>query len=323
MTGPGRLLVTGGAGFIGSHIVEAAQAAGWVVAALDNLLTGNRANLPAGLPLYEVDVRDAAALRAAFQDFRPTVVSHQAAQASVSISVREPGFDAEVNILGGLNVLAAAQAQGVRRLVFASSGGTVYGEVPDGGADEHAPTSPSSPYAISKLAFEQYLQAAQQHSGLDAVTLRYANVYGPRQNPHGEAGVVAIFAARLLARQALQINGRVQAGDDGCVRDYVYVGDVVRANLAAALGQTPRLLNVGSGVASSTRQIAEQLAATLSVPAVLEFAPPRAGDLQRAVLDAAHFKRVLGAPLSLREGLDQTARWLRARPGQVAGQSAD
>lgn len=309
----GRLLVTGGAGFIGSHIVEAARAAGWVVAALDNLSTGHRANLGPDLPLYEVDVRDAAAVQAAFQDFRPTVVSHQAAQASVSVSVREPGFDAEVNILGGLNVLAAAQAQGVRRVVFASSGGTVYGEVPSGAADEDAPTRPHSPYAISKLAFEHYLSALGPHAGLDVVTLRYGNVYGPRQNPHGEAGVVAIFAGRLLAHQPLQINGRCQTGDDGCVRDYVYVGDVARANLAAACGETPRLLNVGTGVASTTRQIAEFLAAALQVPATLHFAPPRAGDLQRAVLDSARFTRMLGAPLSLPEGLERTAGWLRDR----------
>ncbi|WP_201262762.1 NAD-dependent epimerase/dehydratase family protein [Deinococcus aerius] len=307
-----RMLVTGGAGFIGSHVVEAALSEGWEVAALDDLSSGQRENLPAGVKLYEVDVRDAAAVSAAFAEFRPTLVSHQAAQASVSISVREPVLDAEVNILGGLNVLLAARTAGVRRVIFASTGGAIYGEVPQGAAAEDWPARPYSPYATSKLSFEHYLETFRQQFGLDAVSLRYANVYGPRQNPHGEAGVVAIFADHLLAGQPVRVNGMEEAGDDGCVRDYVYVADVARANIAAARGETPRLLNVGTGVGTTTRRLAEGLASDLGVRADVQPAPPRAGDLKRSVLDPARFREVLGEPLGLEEGLRLTAEWARS-----------
>lgn len=305
------MLVTGGAGFIGSHVVEAALGAGWEVAALDDLSSGQRENLPEGVHLYEVDVRDAQAVEAAFRDFRPTVVSHQAAQASVSVSVREPVFDAEVNVIGGLNVLMAARAGGVERVIFASTGGAIYGEVPSGAASEDAPTRPYSPYATSKLGFEHYLETFRQQYGLEFVTLRYANVYGPRQNPHGEAGVVAIFADRMLAGQPVQINAMREPGDDGCIRDYVYVSDVARANLAAARGETPRLLNIGTGVGTSTRELAERLAAALNVQPDLRPASPRPGDLGRSVLDPSRFKEVLGEPLGLEEGLRRTAQWAR------------
>lgn len=307
-----RMLVTGGAGFIGSHVMEAALAQGWEVAALDDLSSGTRENVPAGVHLYEVDVRDAGAVDAAFQDFRPTLVSHQAAQASVSVSVREPVLDAGVNILGGLNILMASRAAGVRRVIFASTGGAIYGEVPSGAAAESTPARPYSPYATSKLAFEQYLETFRQQYGLDSAILRYANVYGPRQNPHGEAGVVAIFAGRLLAGEAVRVNGMAGAGDDGCVRDYVYVADVARANVAAARGETPHLLNVGTGVGVTTRQLAEGLAGHLGVQAEIQVAPPRAGDLKRSVLDPAQFVRALGQPVSLEEGLRRTAEWARA-----------
>lgn len=308
-----RLLVTGGAGFIGSHVVEAALESGWAVAALDDLSTGRRENLPPGVPLYEVDVRDASGVQAAVAEFRPTVISHQAAQASVSVSIREPVLDAEVNIIGGLQVLRAARAQGVERVVFASTGGAIYGEVPQGAADEAAPARPYSPYATSKLAFEQYLETFRQQFGLEYVSLRYANVYGPRQNPHGEAGVVAIFTDRLLAGQPLGINAMDEAGDDGCVRDYVYVGDVARANLAAARGETPRLLNVGTGVGTTTRELAAHLAAALGREPEISAAPPRTGDLKRSVLDGTLYRRVLGQPLGLMEGLGETARWALER----------
>ncbi len=305
------MLVTGGAGFIGSHVVEAALEAGWEVAALDDLSSGQRENLPEGVHLFEVDVRDVPAVEAAFQDFRPSVVSHQAAQASVSVSVREPVFDAEVNVIGGLNVLLAARAQGVERVVFASTGGAIYGEVPSGAASEETPPRPYSPYATSKLSFEHYLETFRQQYGLEFVILRYGNVYGPRQNPHGEAGVVAIFADRMLAGQPVQINAMREPGDGGCVRDYVYVSDVARANLAAARGETPRLLNIGTGVGTSTRELAEQLAAALNVQADLRPAPPRPGDLERSVLDPSRFQEVLGEPLGLEEGLRRTALWAR------------
>ncbi|SMB80477.1 NAD-dependent epimerase/dehydratase family protein [Deinococcus hopiensis] len=307
------MLVTGGAGFIGSHVVERALAGGWEVAALDNLSSGKRENLPLGVSLYEIDVRNPGAVSAAFQEFQPVVVSHQAAQASVSVSVREPVLDAEINIIGGINVLRASLEVGTQRIVFASTGGAIYGEVPVGAADETAAARPYSPYATSKLSFEYYLETFRQQFGLDYVSLRYANVYGPRQNPHGEAGVVAIFADRLLAGQPININAMKEVGDDGCVRDYVYAGDVAEANLAAAEGRTPRLLNIGTGKATTTRELAEQLASALGVQAELQAAPPRVGDLQRSVLDVQQAEGVLGQPLTLKEGLRRTAEWARSR----------
>lgn len=314
-----RMLVTGGAGFIGSHVVEAALAQGWAVAVLDNLSTGQRANVPPGVPLYEVDIRNLEAVQWAVEDFRPSVISHQAAQASVSASVREPVLDAQVNIIGSLHVLQAARAHGVRRVVFASTGGAIYGEVPQGAADESTPERPFSPYATSKLSAEKYLATFRQQFGLEFVILRYANVYGPRQNPHGEAGVVAIFCDRMLSGQHVQIHARVQVGDDGGLRDYVYVSDVARANLAAARGETPELLNIGTGQETSTRQLAGLLAAALGVRADLQFTPPRAGDLQRSVLAPTQFRAVLGPPVSLTEGLHLTAQWAQARAGVPVG----
>ena len=307
----GRMLVTGGAGFIGSHVIEAAAADGWEVAALDDLSTGKRTNLPAGIALYEVDVRNADAVSRAVREFRPTVISHQAAQASVSVSVREPLLDAEVNIMGGLNVLMAARTHEVQRIVFASTGGAIYGEVPSRAANEQTPARPYSPYATSKLSFEHYLETFRQQYGLESSILRYANVYGPLQNPHVEAGVVAIFTDRLLAGQAVTVNAMRATGDEGCLRDYVFVADVARANIAAANGLTPPLLNVGTGIGTTTQELVRQLAATLGMNADVQFAPPRSGDLERSVLDPNRFITALGRPLSLEEGLQQTAGWAR------------
>lgn len=308
----GRLLVTGGAGFIGSHVVELALQAGWTVAALDNLSSGLASNLPPEVQLFTVDVRDEQGVQRAFQEFRPSVVSHQAAQASVSVSVRDPLLDASVNVIGGLNVLNAARDQQVERVVFASTGGAIYGEVPEGQATESSAPHPYSPYATSKLAFEMYLRTYGQQYGLRSSVLRYANVYGPRQNPHGEAGVVAIFATRLARGEAVTINARLGEGDDGCVRDYVFVRDVAQANLHAALGHTPDVLNVGTGVPVTTRQLAEQLAQVMGVTPQLRFAPPRPGDLQRSVIDPSSAQAVLGPLTTLEEGLRQTAAWAGA-----------
>ncbi|GGR58492.1 UDP-glucose 4-epimerase [Deinococcus seoulensis] len=303
-------MVTGGAGFIGSHVVETALQAGWDVAVLDDLSSGSESNVPPAARLYKVDVRDAAGVLKAMTEFRPTVISHQAAQASVSVSVRDPMLDASVNIIGGLNVLNAARDCGVERVVFASTGGAIYGEVPDGEqATETSVPRPYSPYATSKLAFETYLQTYQQQYGLAYSILRYANVYGPRQNPHGEAGVVAIFATRLVQGQEITINARQETGDDGCIRDYVFVTDVARANLMAAQGKTPAVLNIGTGVPVTTRVLAEQLAEALRVTPQLRFAPPRAGDLERSVIDPTSYEAAIGRLTTLESGLAQTAEW--------------
>ncbi|MEZ6122673.1 MAG: SDR family NAD(P)-dependent oxidoreductase [Planctomycetaceae bacterium] len=256
-----RLLVTGGAGFIGSHVADRALSKGWKVAVIDNLVSGHRENVPPEAEFFKVDIRDREAVNAVFVDFQPTLVSHQAAQASVAVSVREPQMDADVNILGSLNILAACVAQKVQRIVFASTGGAIYGEVPEGirAGIDFSPV-PISPYACSKFAVEKYLECFRIEHGLQYTVLRYANVYGPRQDPHGEAGVVAIFCNRIIAGESIQVNARKASGDDGCVRDYVFIDDVAGANIAALENRIPDpILNVGTGQETSTRQLAEIL----------------------------------------------------------------
>jgi UDP-glucose 4-epimerase len=313
-----RLLVTGGAGFIGSHVVEHALAQGAEVAVLDDLSTGKRTNVPAAAAFRQIDLRDREATFKAVRDFGPDVVSHQAAQASVSRSVRDPHYDAEVNVLGGLNVLDACTQPGVSvtRVVFASTGGAIYGEVPEGrrAAEDTAP-APQSPYAISKLAFEQLLRVYEAERGLSSTVLRYANVYGPRQDPHGEAGVVAIFCAAVRGAEPITINARQRAGDDGCVRDYVYVSDVARANLLAARGELgERVLNVGTGVGITTRQLADQIFSAAGRGVPIASAPPRPGDLGRSVLDPTRAQAALGTLVGLERGLTLTLGHHEAEP---------
>ncbi len=311
-----RVLVTGGAGFIGSHIVDALVAADHDVAIVDDLSSGRRANLNPRARFEHVDIVDAAALERVFADFRPEVVTHQAAQTSVAVSTREPARDASVNVVGSVHVLEACVRHGVRRLVFASTGGAIYGEVP---APRTAvvgdPTLPLSPYACSKLAVEHYIHMYGVAHGLHATILRYANVYGPRQDPHGEAGVVAIFSRKLLAGERCRINARREAGDDGCIRDYVSVRDVVAANLLAiadTLGDTT--INICTGEPTTTLQVARGLMTALDLDAPLDYGPWRPGDLERSVLDATQMRARVGAPLPLAEGLRQTAVWFRENP---------
>jgi UDP-glucose 4-epimerase len=309
-----RVLVTGGAGFIGSHVVEGALAEGYEVAVLDNLSSGKRSNLPSSVPLFEVDLRNRNAVREALAAFKPDLVSHQGAQVSVAISVREPHLDGEINVLGGINLLDACVAVQVKRVVFASTGGAIYGEVPAPQlALESTRPAPISPYAIHKLAFEQLLDVYRTHHGLDSVVLRYANVYGPRQDPHGEAGVVAIFFDSVLAGKTLRVNGMHAEGDAGCVRDYVYVGDVARANLSALAGRLPeRTINVCTGSEVSTLELARSISAVAGLDLRTVVAPPRAGDVGRSVLDPARFVATLGTPVPLDEGLRHTFEWYRS-----------
>lgn len=310
-----RILVTGGAGFIGSHIADLALHAGHEVAVLDNLSSGSRANVPGGAALHVADLRDREAVRAVVEGFRPDVVNHQAAQASVSVSVRDPLLDAETNVLGTLHLLEACREFGVGRVVFASTGGAIYGDLPEGErADENRSPRPYSPYATSKLAGETYLATYRAQYGLDYSVLRYANVYGPRQNPHGEAGVVAIFCERALAGEALRIHGMHAPGDGGCVRDYVYVGDVARANLRASLGELPaQLLNIGTGQPTTTAELAARLTRVSGHSVPVHDAPPRPGDVARSLLDPAAYRAQFGDPTPLDEGLAQTAAWFAQR----------
>ena len=230
--------------------------------------------------------------------------------------MREPLLDASVNLIGSLNLLEACRAHGVGRFVFASTGGAIYGEVPEGhAATEETTPAPLSPYAASKLAVEGYL-ATYATLGVQSTVLRYANVYGPRQDPHGEAGVVAIFAQRLLAQEPLRIYARQVPGDGGCVRDYVFVGEVVRANLAALEGRLPhRVMNVGTGLPTTTAELLATMQAGLGTSAVAEEAGMRDGDLQRSLLSPARFSAALGGITSLADGLAATVDWFRAQSG--------
>jgi UDP-glucose 4-epimerase len=297
-------------------VAEAAISAGHELAVLDDFSTGKPENVPGGCRVFRIDVRDSQAVNDALAEFRPDAVSHQAAQASVSVSMREPKLDVMINVVGSLNLFDACVKSGVRRIVFASTGGAIYGEVPDGRkADESWPPRPLSPYAISKLTVEQLLDVYRSQHGLQSVVLRYANVYGPRQDPHGEAGVVAIFMQRLRGGLPLQINARTSHGDAGCIRDYVYVADVVRANLAALADQLGhRVMNVGTGVGISTRELAERIAAVSGHPAALTSAPPRAGDLERSVLDDTLCRSALSECQPLEAGLTATWRWFDRKP---------
>ena len=309
-----RVLVTGGAGFIGSHVVQGALAEGHEVAVLDDLSSGKRRNVPDGVPLFQVDLRNRSAVHETLLAFKPELVSHQGAQISVAVSVRDPYLDGEINVLGGINLLDACVALKVKRVVFASTGGAICGEVPAGQrADESVRPAPISPYAIHKLAFEQLLEVYRVHHGLESVILRYANIYGPRQDPHGEAGVVAIFFDSVLASKTLRVNGMRNEGDPGCLRDYAYVGDAARANLAALAGRLPvRLMNVCTGAEVSTLDLAREISAVAGVELRSTFAPPRAGDIGRSVLDPTRFVAELGTPLPISEGLRHTFEWYRS-----------
>jgi UDP-glucose 4-epimerase len=312
-----RVLVTGGAGFIGSHIIDVLMADGHDCVAVDNLSTGLRANVPPGARLIEADLRDQSALARVFAEVKPQWVCHQAAQMSVSRSVREPQYDAEVNIMGTLHVLQQAQEHGVERLVFASSGGVLYGDVTEP-APESTPANPISPYGIAKLVGELYLQFYCREHGMTAVALRYANVYGPRQNPHGEAGVVAIFCQKMLAGERARING-----DGRYVRDYVYCTDVAAANRAAFVAPLSGFaaFNVGTGVPTDVNVLADVLlnrcqewlterkrSGTIPPP---EHGPARPGDLRSNLVSYARIAQQLGwAPqVDLNEGLSRTVAW--------------
>lgn len=308
-----RLLVTGGAGFIGSHVVDQGIAAGLAVAVVDDFATGHRRNVPKGVRVFEVDLRNRAELMYTMRAFRPDLVSHHAAQVSVPMSFLAPHLDAEINMVGGINLLEACVACGVKRLVFASSGGAVYGDVNAfvTYAHETHHASPVSPYGVHKLAFEQLLHVYRDRHGLDSTTLRYANVYGPRQSAQGEAGVVALFMRNAAKGEPLRVFGQERAGDGGCVRDYVFVGDVAAANRIALLEpQVPyRVLNVATGYATSTSQLAGLVLKVTGSDSVIEHAPPRAGDVARSVLSPARYAELAGVPVLLEDGLRATWAW--------------
>jgi UDP-glucose 4-epimerase len=297
-----RAIVTGGAGFIGSHVADALVARGDEVHVLDNLSHGSRENVPEGARLHEGDIRSDA--DAVFDEARPEACFHLAAQADVRVSVEDPAYDADVNVLGTLRVLEAARRHGAK-VVFASTGGAIYGEC-EAPAPEDAERRPLAPYGASKLAGEEYLATYNRLHGGGHVSLRYGNVYGPRQDPHGEAGVVAIFMGLLAGDGTPRI-----FGDGSQTRDYVFVGDVVDATLAA-LDHPGGVLNVGTGVETSVLELYDAIARVSEVEREPAHAAARLGELQRSVLDPGRAERELGwrPRHSLDDGLRATWEWM-------------
>jgi UDP-glucose 4-epimerase len=297
-----RAVVTGGAGFIGSHVVEALLARGDEVAVVDDLSRGKRENVPEDARLVQSDIRER--LEAIFEEVRPEVCFHLAAQVDVRVSVERPAHDADVNVLGTVAVLEAARRSGAQ-VVFASTGGAIYGEY-DGPAPESAERRPVAPYGVSKFAGEEYLAAYNRLYGTGHVSLRYGNVYGPRQDPHGEAGVVAIFLGRLAAGETPRI-----FGDGTQTRDFVYAGDVAQATVAA-VGRDGGVFNVGTGAETSVVELYQLCRRVSGSSLEAEQAPARLGELQRSVLDAGRAERELGwrPEVSLENGLRRTWEWI-------------
>lgn len=304
-----KILVTGGAGFIGSNVVDAYVLAGHEVAVIDNLSTGREENVNPAAELHRVDIRDREAVNQAIAAFKPEVVNHHAAQSEVPKSVADPGYDAEVNLVGGLNVLRACVDHSVRKVIFSSSGGAVYGEpdvVPN--AEDH-PVRPLAPYGASKFAFEQYLGTFERTFGLRFTALRYANVYGPRQDFFAEEGrVIAIFASRMLEGKPVTIDGDGQQS-----RDMIHVGDVATANLAALDRGDGGTFHVSTGVPVTINELFRKLALLTRYELAPEFGPPRKGDVYRIALDNALAKAQLGwePRISLEEGLSLTVDYFR------------
>jgi UDP-glucose 4-epimerase len=303
-----KVLVTGGAGFIGSHVTDRLIESGMEVVVLDNLSSGKRTSVNPQARLHEADI-GAENLHAFFERERFDCVDHHAAQMNVRRSVEDPIFDARVNILGSLNLLQAAVATGVKKFVFASTGGAIYGEQLTFPADETHQTCPMSPYGVAKLAVEKYLAFYEEVHDLPYTALRYANVYGPRQDPHGEAGVVAIFSQQLLACQPAIING-----DGEQTRDFIYVDDVARANVLAVTTDLRGIYNVGTGIETSVNTLYAALAKHVSSTLAPRYGPPKAGEQRRSVLDCRKLQAITDwAPtVFVDEGLRRTAAYFAA-----------
>ena len=311
------VLVTGGAGFIGSHVVDHFLAHGARVTVVDTLVTGKRANVSVEAELLELDIRSDDTARL-IRERRFDAICHLAAQIDVRKSVDDPMYDASVNVLGTINLLEAARKSTARpRIVFSSTGGALYGDFVTPPSDEVTPKDPDSAYGVGKLAAEYYMAYFARVHGLETVALRFGNVYGPRQDPHGEAGVVAIFCNRILTGRPLTI-----FGDGTQTRDYVYVGDIARAIVTAATRELPRMaqldsraFNLGTGVGTSVLDLASALKRAAKSDAVVEHAPPRAGELQESVLDVSKAARELGwrPAMTIESGVAETFSWFAAR----------
>ncbi len=304
-----RILVTGGAGFIGSHVADAMIEAGHEIHVMDDLSGGFRGNIPAAATLHECDIRSdeaAAVVSSGGYD----VMVHLAAQMDVRRSVSDPRFDADVNIGGILNLLEAGRKSGLKKVIFSSTGGAIYGDPEFVPQSETHPLNPVSPYGITKLTTEKYLYYYWKEYGLDYISLRYGNIFGPRQNPHGEGGVVAIFCNKLLANEQAVIYG-----DGEQTRDYTFVRDVVQANLAALKSDSTGIYNVGTGIETSVNQLFRILRDEANSTMPEKHAPGRPGEQQRSVIDGSLAEKVLGfrPQYSIEEGLKLTFDWFKQK----------
>ncbi len=302
-----RILVTGGAGFIASHVSDRLLDLGHQVAIVDNLVTGERENLPGGAAFYETDICDQD-LHDVFRVERPEAIVHHAAHIDVTRSVREPAYDASINILGSLNLLECCREHGVRKVIYAGTGGALFGEPSYLPVDEDHPIDPISPYGVSKHTVEHYLFAYHANHGLDYVVLRYPNVYGPRQDPHGEAGVVAIFALQMLTGRQPVI-----FGDGTKTRDYCYVADMVEANIIALNSPGCGVYNLGRGIEVSDLQVFETVRAAVGSDTDPAFAAVRPGEVEHIALDASKAERELGWrwKVGLKEGVAEAVSFYR------------
>lgn len=303
-----RILVTGGAGFIGSNVADRFVALGHEVGVFDDLSSGFREFVPARAAFFPGDLADAAALDAAIAEFKPDLVDHHAAQIDVRKSVSDPVWDAKVNILGSIGLMQACTRHGVKKVVYASTGGALYGEGRSLPATEDHPVNPEAPYGASKHTVEHYLYLWRLLHGLDYTVLRYPNVYGPRQNPHGEAGVNAIFIGLMLEGRRPRI-----FGDGEAVRDYLYVDDVVEANVLALTRGSGEMVNLGTGVGTSVNDIVRELSRIIGFEEGAIHEPARPGEVQRIYLDASRARQVLGwtPRVPFAEGLRRTVEWSR------------
>lgn len=302
-----RVIVTGGAGFIGSHIVDAYVERGWEVLVIDNLSTGKKENVNPRATLIKMDIRSED-IRKVIEDFKPDLINHHAAQINLRESVNNPVFDADVNVIGLLNLMEGMRRNGVRRIIFASTGGAIYGERDDLPCSEKQFPSPLSPYGIAKLSCEMYINFYKNVCRFKPAILRYANVYGPRQDPTGEAGVVAIFLTRMLKGGEIVI-----FGDGTQTRDYIYVGDVVKINIILSESDKTGVYNVGTGKETSVNELYQILKEITGINVRAHYAPPKMGELSRSALDCRKARKELNwePHLNLREGLRLTYEWFK------------
>ncbi len=304
-----KILITGGAGFIGSWVADAFLEEGHEVLIVDNLSSGIEENIPKEAHFVRADIRERELLEKLFSDFKPDMVDHHAAQIDVRRSVENPAFDAQVNIIGTLNLLELCIKHRVKRFIFASTGGAIYGEPQDLPADENTSPMPISPYGTSKYSVEKYLEYYKAVYGFDYVALRYANVYGPRQNPHGEAGVVAIFCDKILSRKPCLI-----FGDGNQTRDYVFVEDVARANIMSIKAPVGSY-NIGTEIETSVNDLVTSLRKASGNEFKVEYAPPRLGEVLRISLDISLAKSIFrwSPGVSLNDGIRQTWKWFSGK----------